>query len=91
MVEMYDQLWRIQCVYLVYIFAYQVFYISYVLRYISLFVVLCSLIVQMSIGVFEYSTQLDALSKCPQHSGDEAIIFKFSWESYPEIILKEAE
>ena len=55
------------------------------------FVVLCSLSVEKPIGVFEYSTQLDALSKCPQHSGDEAIIFKFSWESYPEIILKETE
>ena len=41
--------------------------------------------------VFEFSTQLDALSKCPQYSGEDVIIFKFSWESHPRIILRETE
>lgn len=45
----------------------------------------------MTIDVFEYSNQLDALSKCPQYSGEDVIIFKFSWESHPRIILKETE
>ena len=45
----------------------------------------------MLIDVFDYSTRLDALSKCSEYSRDDETIFKFSWKSYPEIILNETE